>query len=424
MMEDIDIYKQYMYNYPHKKAYRNIKNINMIDLKDKIEKNSLGFYIHIPFCKNKCGYCNLFSLSGENNILIEKYILELEKEAQYISENFKIKISDFTIGGGTPLYLSEKELEIVLNIPKKYFEIDSKEIFTCIETSPKETTEKKLKILKNYNVSRVSIGVQSFLDSELISLKRNHNEENIKKALDMLTEHKFPILNIDLIYGIEKQTEKSFLYSIDRALEYKPDEIFLYPLYIRENKCLKSSVINKYKLYEIGRDYLTSKGYTQKTMRKFSLKDNKENMCGFSNSISIGSGGRSYIDNLHYCRPYSDDQKTIKQLIENYIDDKDKNIIKYGFYLNEDEKKRALLIKNLFVTNGLNTKEYTQTFNSNIFIDFPILKEWIEKNLYIMEYDVLKPTKLGLSLADSIGPKLISEDVLTRMENWIDKYEK
>lgn len=421
-LKDKDIYQQYMYNYPHKKAYRNIENVDILNLKDKIERDKLGLYIHIPFCRNRCGYCNLFSLSGNNYDLMKKYIDEIEIEAKYYRDNFNIEIDNFILGGGTPLYLDKVELERVLSIPKKYFGKSYEEIYIAIETSPKDTTEDKLKLLKKYSVDRVSIGIQSFIDSELISLKRNHREIDIKKSLELLKKYKFPILNIDLIYGIENQTTDSFLYSIKKSIEYNPEEIFLYPLYIRENKTLDSSEIDRYKLYKIGRKYLLENGYTQQSMRRFSKINRETNTCGFSNSIALGVGGRSYIDNLHYCREYSDNQKRIKILIEEYINDKEKNIIKYGILLDEDERKRIFLIRNLFTVEGLPIEDYKKTFKNSIFSDFKILNTWIENKYYYIENNYLKPTELGISLADYLGPQLISENIKIKMDNWTEKY--
>lgn len=424
MIEEEKIYKQYMYNYPHKKSYGSIKPISLISLKPEIEKSNSGLYIHIPFCSQRCGYCNLFSLCGINDDLISSYIDTIEKEAVYTSDILKLKIDEFILGGGTPLYLNLNQLERVLSIPKKFFASNLEEVFVGIETSPKDTSFEKLELLKKYKVNRISMGVQSFVDEELKLLNRSHRVLDIENALKEIKKFNFDIVNLDLIYGIENQSLDSFSYSLNKLLEFKPDEVFLYPLYVRDNKNIGSSKISKSEFYKFGRDFLVSNGYVQKSMRQFSLKPNHVSSCGFSNSISLGVGGRSYVGKLHYCHRYSDNQKSIKEIIENYIGKTDFSIIDYGFYLNTDEEKRLFLIKNLFTSSGLNINEYKNIFNSNVLDDFIIIKDWLSDKYFSINNDYIIPSSLGLMLSDYLGPKLISNDVENKMNNWTDVYGK
>lgn len=418
-----DIYCQYMYNYPHKKAYGEIQKLNIINLKEEIESKTSGLYIHVPFCRSRCGYCNLFSLCGVNDTLMDSYVNTLENEASFIGENFNLAIDEFIIGGGTPLYLSEDNLEKILSIPKKYFNHKLDDIFIGIETSPKDTTLNKMHLLKKYKVNRISMGIQSFVDEELKSLNRIHRLEDIENALDLLKSANFDTVNLDLIYGIENQTMESFKYSLDRIVEFEPDEIFLYPLYIRDNKHINSSGISKYEFYKMGRDFLLENGYSQKSMRRFSLGKNKTSRCGFSNSLSLGVGGRSYVGNLHYCNRYTDVQKNIKTLIEAYIDKENFSDIDFGFYLDLDEQKRLFLIKNLFTSNGLTLSQYEENFSSKILDDYPIISKWIKDGYFSIIENNIFPTDEGLALSDYLGPKLISEKVQAKMDAWKDDYE-
>lgn len=414
-----DIYKQYMYSYPHKTAYRDIEDISILDYKDSLEPGKVGLYAHIPFCSKRCGYCNLFSLSGENFTLMDEYIIELEKEAEVLGKNLNLNIDNYTIGGGTPFYLLEDNLERLLKIPEKYFNKKNEEIFIGIETSPRETTREKLKIIENNKVNRLSIGVQSFIDSELSSLKRDHNRELIINALENIKKIELEILNIDLIYGIENQTRESILFNIDEALKYAPDELFIYPLYVRNNKVINDEG-NKYELYKIARDYLIDNGYIQQSMRRFTKRKLKNITCGFEKNLSIGIGGRTYIEDLHTCFKYSDNQKNIHESIKEYINTKDKTIYNHGYYLDEEEMKRRFLIKNLFITSGLEICDYEKMFNSNIFLDFPIFKKWEAKKLLSIQDDRIILTDLGISLSDMLGPELISEKVEIKMNEWVD----
>ncbi|MCG6518578.1 radical SAM protein, partial [Escherichia coli] len=129
-------------------------------------------------------------------------------------------------------------------------------IFKAIETSPSDTTAEKVALLRQLAVNRVSIGVQSFNDLELATLHRRHSATNAHRALELLRRGNFPILNIDIIYGIPGQTAASLMASLNQALDYQPDELFLYPLYNMPRQP------DMYSLYIEARDRLLHEGYT------------------------------------------------------------------------------------------------------------------------------------------------------------------
>ena len=274
-MEFSERYEQYMYSYPHKTAYRSLHGINFIDYFPKREEEMLSLYFHIPFCESKCGYCNLFSVTGQKEDFISSYLDAIERQAiQYlenINKNFYPFFHSLTLGGGTPLLLSEEQLERLFSIAYQFPLI--KNLPVVVETSPKQTTKAKLEILKQYGTTRISIGIQSFKQEELLSLNRSHTLEDCKRALFLIEDAKFPCKNIDLIYGILGQTKQSLQYSLDAALFYQPEEIFLYPLYIKQGTplYLKKTEISsqRYDLYLFASRYLLEQGYQQISMRYF-----------------------------------------------------------------------------------------------------------------------------------------------------------
>ena len=176
-----------------------------------------------------------------------------------------------------------------------------------IETAPNQTTEGKLKILKAQRVTRVSMGVQSFQEEELKTLRRSHSAAQARKALEMLKAFDFPSVNLDFIYGIPGQTRESFLESLKEARAYEPEEIFLYPLYVKHGAGLLKDMREGMVLdperaadeYEAGADYLIQMGYHQDSMRRFVRREseNREFLdCGSGTSLALGCGGRSYLD--------------------------------------------------------------------------------------------------------------------------------
>lgn len=421
-----DIYQQYMYSYPHKTAYRQIEEFTVNEYKYLLRQSDTSLYFHVPFCESKCGYCNLFSVVGQSENVQETYIDACKRQAeQYMMTD--VSFSDLTIGGGTPLLLSEKQLERLFDIAKTEFGWRDKP-YSIIETSPNQTTAEKLAILKANDISRVSIGVQSFCQDELDVLCRHHTVNQAKKALRMLKDADFSCLNLDLIYGIKGQTMDSLMYSLQEAMYYEPDEIFIYPLYIKPNTILdikhEKASDKRYEFYRFIADFLCRNGYKQYSMRRFAkIKDSVETQrpdvdCGFENTISIGCGGRSYIGNIHFCTKYSVKQENCRRILNDYINCDDYTKVSYGYILSSDEMKRRYVMKNLLSCRGIYQTEYYDRFKSYVLEDYLILRKYIDERYILSDGTRLYLSEEGLALSDYIGPSLISDEVRQRMLEW------
>ena len=200
-MEYRNLYVQYMYSYPHKTAYRPLEGVDLKDYSDRLAGPGHGLYFHIPFCQSKCGYCNLFSVTGMDNQVMEKYLKAVGRQiCQYreiLAEEGTV-FSDFTIGGGTPLLLEERFLEKMFDMTDQYLEFD-RDRQVIIETAPNQTTREKLGLLKARGVTRVSMGIQSFQEQELKVLGRGHDGRKARKALELLKAFEFSAVNVDFI---------------------------------------------------------------------------------------------------------------------------------------------------------------------------------------------------------------------------------
>lgn len=418
-----------MYNYPHKTAYRSLADKNFLDyLPALLLSSANSLYLHIPFCETKCGFCNLFSVAGQGNAAMEQYLDAMKRQAaQY--QLTEVAFQSLTIGGGTPLLLSADQLERLLLMTYDLVHFQSKKRELIIETSPRQTSRDKFEILKEHGVTRVSIGIQSFHDAELKSLRRGHRVNEALPALELLKQMEIPSLNLDLIYGIPGQTEVSLLDSIRKALFFEPEELFLYPLYqTRDRICLGQGRVNNsdysYRLYQTALNELKNKGYYQTSMRRFVKKapvpsENWEG-CGFQeNTVAIGCGGRSYIGNLHFCEPYDNNSSACIRLLKQYMEKNDHTVLKHGYLLNMDENKRHFILKNLFYINGLSEAAYQKYFHGDLWKDFPVLAWILEKGYAIRTKDhFIKLTQEGMDLSDCLGPMFISEEVKERMEKW------
>ena len=228
-------YIQYMYSYPHKTAYRPLTGVRFEDYVPMMAGKGHGLYLHIPFCQSKCGYCNLFSVTGLRQEAVDRYLDAVEcQSGQYrtVLDSVQTEFSGLVIGGGTPLFMTGNQIERMFYILEKHFHFCERRDLV-VETAPNQTTREKLEILKQSGVSRISMGIQSFNDRELLTLERQHDARKAREALELIKDFDFPCVNVDFIYGIPGQTKASLLESLREVLRFEPEEIFLYPLYVK-----------------------------------------------------------------------------------------------------------------------------------------------------------------------------------------------
>lgn len=416
-------YTQYMYSYPHKTAYRTLTDVHLKDYISRLSCSENSLYFHIPFCQTKCGYCNLFSVTGKSTEWMQSYVDAMEKHAKQLADILPNDVSfqDLTLGGGTPLILSEEQLCKVFTIARNILGFEPENNSIIIETSPNQTTLEKLALLKKEHVNRISIGVQSFHDNELSAIYRMHNSDSAKRALHDIKNMDFDCVNIDLIYGIPGQTTDSLLASLTQALKFEPDELFVYPLYVKPGTLLHSKNIQRldeaFEMYKLVHSFLKKAGYHPHSMRRF-VKDNvdtlPESLCGFGNTISIGCGGRSYVGNLHFCTPYAVGQTQCLPILNEYIAKEDFLNISHGFFLNENEEKRRYVIKHILFGKGINRMDYKSHYHQDVLVDFPLIKDWIDTDYATINTDFITLTEEGFALSDYLGPQLISSEVMER----------
>lgn len=424
-------YIQYMYSYPHKTAYRPLQNVDLRDYMVNLEGEGHGLYLHLPFCESKCGYCNLFSVAGCGKAYIDAYLDVLPRQmAQYGEILPKSAVFEsFTVGGGTPLLPDIRQLERMFLAVREYMPLrENADI--VIETAPKQTDREKAGLLKELGVTRVSMGIQSFEEEELAWLGRNHDSRQAQAAAELLMSMGYACVNFDFIYGLPGQTEESLMRSLGRAVTLSPDEIFLYPLYIKHGVRLERDgqgaaldSDHTYGLYQRGAAYLKERGYVQLSMRRFAktspagspaIRD-----CGFTGALSLGCGGRSYLGRLHTCTPYRITRQGALKELEEFRERKDFLSVSHGILLSDEEIRRRYVIKHLLIWPGISRQAYREHFGTGITEEFPILGDWIRKGwLEETGEGFLRLTEEGLGLSDYIGPQLISEEIRGKMLEW------
>lgn len=424
-------YTQYMYSYPHKTAYRPLTGISLEDYASLLAGKGHGLYLHLPFCESKCGYCNLFSAAGQDEAAADAYLQAVKRQLKQYEQvllSRHTEFSDFTMGGGTPLFLTDTQLNQVFSMVRSHLALEPGASIV-IETAPNQTTWSKLMLLKEAGVTRVSMGIQSFSDQELKTLGRSHSASKARQALKLLMEAGFSCVNVDFIYGIPGQTVPSLLASLQEAVSFEPDELFLYPLYVKHGVRLEQELANGMVLnqelaflqYQEASAFLKSKGYRQDSMRRFVRQKatvREFGDCGFGTSLSLGCGGRSYLGRLHFCTPYATTRSGVLAELERFLSRLDHTAITHGILLSDDEIRRRYVIRHLLIRPGLKKEEYQQQFHASPTEDFPLLLSWMKQGYLTDTGACLSLTDEGLGWSDYLGPQLISPEIRAKMEEW------
>lgn len=424
---------QYMYSYPHKTAYRPLEGVDIGAYFPALSRGDNTLYLHIPFCQAKCGYCNLFSIAGAGEELIASYLQAMERQlAQYdeILSLRSVSWQSLVLGGGTPILLSVDQLERLFSLVEKYLGVSLQQLFVALEVAPLQCDAKKLDYLRKRGVDRISLGIQSFEPEVLKTLGRVHQTKDCQQALAVIKSLDFPQVNLDFIYDIPGQAQESLQQSLEMALTYEPDELFIYPLYIKPQTPLygiypdfaaSRPVLSP--AYGLGADYLKHKGYHQRSMRRFVKEEPlQESSCGFENMLSIGCGGRSYLGDLHFSEPYGVRPEACQNVLGDYLAKTDFLQGVDGYLLDEDEQLRRYVIKNILHGNGLNHQEMATLFGIGKLgpID-QLLTQLVSKEMVHTSGDIFRLTDLGLQLSDWIGPSFISPTVQEKMKTYVRK---
>lgn len=190
-----------------------------------------GIYIHIPFCKHRCIYCDFFSttLLGKEDLYVNAVIQELALRREYIEAREGLDIATIYLGGGTPSLLKPSSIQMILETIDRLYHIQTDAEIT-IETNPEDTTPEKIKALTALPINRVSMGVQTFNDNLLKTLGRRHDSARVMEAVRELHKHNLYNISIDLIYGLPHQNISQWKDDVTCALDVEPHHISAYAL--------------------------------------------------------------------------------------------------------------------------------------------------------------------------------------------------
>ncbi|MBQ5695794.1 MAG: oxygen-independent coproporphyrinogen III oxidase [Clostridium sp.] len=372
----------------------------------------VSLYIHIPFCKQRCFYCDFPTFSGKDH-LREEYVDALIKEIRDKCTKYLIKT--IFIGGGTPSYLGENELEKLL---KTVSELNlSKNIEYSMECNPGTVNEEKLKIMKKYGVNRISFGLQSCNDELLKNIGRIHTFKEFLENYKLARKIGFDNINIDLMYGLPNLTIEVWKDTLEEICKLKPEHISAYSLIIEEGTVF-------YNLYEkdklklpsedderimdkITKDILINNGYHQYEISNFSLKnrecEHNKVYWSLDEYIGVGSASSSYINGYRLTN-----ESNIGEYIRRVKSNEDTVVDKYK-NLREDEIEEFIFM-GLRMLSGIDLLKFNRKFGLDI---YSIYKNVIEKNiddgLLIINKDRMYLTTKGVELSNRVMSDFILE---------------
>lgn len=370
----------------------------------------IGVYIHIPFCKQKCSYCDFLSFTNKENMQ-ENYVEALIKEIKnFFESNDGIEIKTIYIGGGTPSFIEQKYIEKIMKSLNK-----EKVQEATIEVNPGTVNKEKLKIYKESGINRLSIGLQSSQDKLLKQIGRIHNFEDFLNTYNLAKEIGFENINVDLMIGLPNQTIADIKESLEKVTALEPEHISIYSLIVEEGTKI-SKMIDDGKLFlpdeEIERrmywyvkDFLELKGYRHYEISNFAKigYESKHNLDCWNQEEYIGFGlaAHSYIDNTRFCNTDN---------LEKYLKNADEN--KFDKIIQETqttfEKEKEYMLLGLRKIDGVSIQDFKNKFGENpIFIFKNELNKLVEEELLQVETNNIKLTNKGLDLANIVWEEFI-----------------
>ena len=374
-----------------------------------------GIYVHIPFCRKKCKYCDFISFASYEE-KYKEYAECLIKEIRNKKIEKPKAISTIYLGGGTPSILESEDIVKILNAIKERFEIEENCEIT-IEVNPGTITKQKLEDYKNTGVNRLSIGLQSTSDRILKLIGRIHTYEEFLNTYNLAKEVGFENINVDLMLAIPTQTESELIDSLQKVIELEPNHISLYSLILEEGTELDKMISDgQYELldenlerqmYWKTKNLLELNGYNHYEISNFSKKgfESKHNMDCWNQEEYIGFGlaAHSYYDDMRFSN--IDALEIYMRNIKN--NDFEKNVEIHEIQ-DKPSQMREFMMIGLRKIDGVKISDFERKFRINPLFYFRFeISKLTDEELIEVDLDNIKLTKKGLDLANQVFEEFV-----------------
>lgn len=365
-----------------------------------------GIYIHIPFCRRRCNYCDFYFIT--NTKLIDEYLSFLKKEISLHSDHCKnLCFETVYFGGGTPSVLSADRISSVINELHKHFDFHGNPEIS-MEANPEDFSGENFKEYKSAGIGRISFGVQSFIDSELKFLTRQHTSSQAIRIIKSAQNH-FDNINLDVIYSLPGQKISDIEYSLDTAVNLSTKHISAYTLTYEEKtvlfKMVKDNIISRNtsdtegSFYGFVSEKLIAAGYNHYEVSNFAMPgfECRHNLkyWSYDNYLGLGPSSHSFINYQRW-----NNLRSVSQYIE---------CLKKNRLPLEEKYEPALSQRKLeFImlsirSSGLDFRKYKELFNIDFKTEYSdSVNELINKNYAQIESNHFRLSESGFAIADEI----------------------
>ena len=372
----------------------------------------LGIYIHIPFCKSKCYYCDFTSYTNRCE-KIEGYIQNVIKEMEQYDLS-KYNVTTIYIGGGTPSYIDEKYIVLILEklkvkLTENLTKFDNIEI--TIEVNPGTITKEKLIEYKKSGINRISIGLQSINDKLLKQIGRIHNYKEFLDAYKDIKEIGFENINVDLMIGLPNQTIDDIKLTLEEITKLDPNHVSVYSLIVEDNTKMQELINSgelrlpdeelERQMYWYVKNVLELNGYKHYEISNFAKngKQSKHNVNCWEQKeyIGLGATAHSYLDGCRFSNSaFREDGSW--NLSDKKIEEKQ------GI---EDKKKEYMLL-GLRKIDGVSIRDFKEKFVDNpIFLFRKSIAKLSEEELIEVEGDFIRLTRKGIDFANLVWEEFV-----------------
>lgn len=385
----------------------------------------VGIYIHIPFCMQKCYYCDFTSYDNKSE-LIEEYIkwlnIEIEEVGKGIKQDYENKINDMVkiktiyIGGGTPSYIDSKYILTIMDTIRKNYILDSN-IEITIEINPGTITLQKLLDYKEAGINRISVGLQETNNCHLKTIGRIHTYDEFLNSYNLIKKVGFENINVDLIIGLPNQTLKDIENNLQKILNLELKHISIYSLIVEENTKLEKLIeagqlklpdenIER-KMYWFIKNKLEESGYIHYEISNYSKKgyESKHNLDCWSQKEYMGFGvsAHSYTDDTRFSNT-----DNIEEYINNFRKGQDIDNLIFHEKQNKVNKMKEKMLLGLRKIKGISISDFKNSFTENpIFLYKEEINKLTKKGLLEIDGDYIKLTSKGIDLANLVWQEFV-----------------
>ena len=381
----------------------------------------LGFYLHIPFCKSKCIYCDFNSFAQKDDC-IEPYIKAVKKEIEeYAKQNKDVLIKTIYIGGGTPSYIKEKYIKEIIETIRSNFEIIPNAEIT-IEINPGTVNRRKLNTYYKAGINRLSIGLQSTNNKLLKEIGRIHTFEDFKDTYNTMKKVGFENINVDLMIGLPNQTISDVKESLNEIIKLNPTHVSVYSLIVEENTKMEQLINNKElqlpdeelerQMYWYVKNTLELNGYNHYEISNFAKKgkESKHNLNCWEQKeyIGLGLAAYSYLNGVRYGNTGNIEKYINVQDFFNRSELEESDIRIVDEVQTLEDKRKEYMLLGLRKIEGVSIQKFKEKFVENpIFLFRKELEKLVNEELIVIDGDCIRLTNKGLDLANIVWEEFV-----------------